>query len=122
VKNITISVDDAIYRAARICAAERGTSVSAMVKAYLTEITETTPDHAFGVSIDNVKTPAMGVREMPMSFTPSPLAMPPIATRKPRQPGGLRGQIGMADDFESWPDDVTASFDAWPYDNPSAPA
>jgi plasmid stability protein len=32
VKNITVSVPDDVYRAARIVAAERGTSVSAMVK------------------------------------------------------------------------------------------
>jgi hypothetical protein len=35
VKNITVSLDDATYRHARIVAAERGTSVSAMVKQFL---------------------------------------------------------------------------------------
>ena len=34
-KNITVSVDDETYRQARIIAAERGTSVSAMVREYL---------------------------------------------------------------------------------------
>jgi len=34
-KNITVSVPDDVYRAARIRAAERGTSVSAIVAAYL---------------------------------------------------------------------------------------
>lgn len=34
-KNITIAIDDETYRKARILAAERGTSLSAMVKAYL---------------------------------------------------------------------------------------
>ncbi|MCC6617632.1 MAG: hypothetical protein IT341_01185 [Chloroflexi bacterium] len=34
-KNITVSVPDEVYRAARIRAAERGTSVSAIVTAYL---------------------------------------------------------------------------------------
>ena len=34
-KNITVSVDDETYRIARITAAERGTSVSAMVREYL---------------------------------------------------------------------------------------
>lgn len=34
-KNITVSVPDDVYRAARIRAAERGTSVSAIVTAYL---------------------------------------------------------------------------------------
>ncbi len=35
VKNITIAVDDETYRRARIKAAERGTSVSALVKRFL---------------------------------------------------------------------------------------
>jgi len=34
-KNITVSVPDDVYRAARIRAAERGSSVSAIVTAYL---------------------------------------------------------------------------------------
>jgi hypothetical protein len=35
VKNITVSLDDETYRHARIVAAERGTSVSALVKQFL---------------------------------------------------------------------------------------
>jgi hypothetical protein len=35
VKNITVSLDDVTYRRARIVAAERGTSVSALVKQFL---------------------------------------------------------------------------------------
>jgi hypothetical protein len=35
VKNITVSLDDQTYRHARIIAAERGTSVSALVKQFL---------------------------------------------------------------------------------------
>lgn len=35
VKNITVSLDDETYRRARIMAAERGTSLSALVRAYL---------------------------------------------------------------------------------------
>jgi hypothetical protein len=35
VKNITVSLDDQTYRHARIVAAERGTSVSALVKQFL---------------------------------------------------------------------------------------
>jgi hypothetical protein len=35
-KNITVSVDDETYRRARMAAAERDTSVSAMVREYLT--------------------------------------------------------------------------------------
>jgi plasmid stability protein len=34
-KNITVAVDDEVYRAARIAAAERSTSVSALVREYL---------------------------------------------------------------------------------------
>jgi plasmid stability protein len=38
VKNITISVPDEVYRQARIRAAERGTSVSALVTEFLSSI------------------------------------------------------------------------------------
>jgi plasmid stability protein len=34
-KNITVSIDDELYRVARIAAAQRGTSVSALVRDYL---------------------------------------------------------------------------------------
>ena len=34
-KNITVAVTDEVYRAARIAAAERSTSVSALVREYL---------------------------------------------------------------------------------------
>jgi len=37
-KTITVTVDDETYRMARITAAERDTSVSALVKAFLTEL------------------------------------------------------------------------------------
>lgn len=40
-KNITVSVDDETYRRARIKAAERDTSVSALVKQFLVEIGST---------------------------------------------------------------------------------
>jgi hypothetical protein len=40
VKNITVSVPDDVYRVARITAAERGTSVSALVKAYLESMSQ----------------------------------------------------------------------------------
>jgi uncharacterized protein YdaU (DUF1376 family) len=38
VKNITVSLDDEIYRRARMAAAERATSVSALVKRFLTDL------------------------------------------------------------------------------------
>lgn len=37
-KNITVSLDDDTYRRARIAAAERDTSVSALVKRFLNEL------------------------------------------------------------------------------------
>jgi plasmid stability protein len=40
VKNITVSVPDDVYRAARIRAAERGSSVSALVAEYLRTLAE----------------------------------------------------------------------------------
>lgn len=38
VKNITVSVDDALYRAARVVAARHQTSVSALVRGYLSAL------------------------------------------------------------------------------------
>jgi plasmid stability protein len=40
VKNITVSVPDDVYRAARIRAAERGSSVSGLVAEYLRSLSE----------------------------------------------------------------------------------
>jgi plasmid stability protein len=40
VKNITVAVPDGVYRDARIAAAERDTSVSALVVAYLSGLSE----------------------------------------------------------------------------------
>lgn len=39
-KNITVAVPDDVYRAARIRAAERGSSVSALVSAYLRSLSD----------------------------------------------------------------------------------
>jgi plasmid stability protein len=44
VKNITVSVDDEVYRAVRIKAAERGTSVSALVNAFLAKLITGDPE------------------------------------------------------------------------------
>jgi predicted transcriptional regulator len=38
-KNLTVSLDDETYRRARMIAAERDTSVSALVKRFLVELT-----------------------------------------------------------------------------------
>jgi phage shock protein A len=45
-RNITVTVDDDTYKRARVAAAERDTSVSALVKAYLEQLTsqETEPE------------------------------------------------------------------------------
>jgi hypothetical protein len=121
-KNVTIAIDDETHRNARIRAAELGTSLSALVKNYLQQLAD-------------VPQP-QGVREMPMTFTAQPALGPqgplppgaygrfadgtPYYTKdgKPRTPGGLKGKIWMADDFDEWPADILASFEAWPYDDP----
>jgi hypothetical protein len=46
VKNITVSVPDDVYRAARIRAAERGSSVSALVTEYLRSLSAQRTEYA----------------------------------------------------------------------------
>ncbi len=41
-KNITVTIDDDLYRLARIRAAEAGTTVTGLVRAYLTELSQST--------------------------------------------------------------------------------
>jgi hypothetical protein len=43
-KNITLAIDEATWRRARITAAERGTSVSALVRDYLIALAPAEPD------------------------------------------------------------------------------
>jgi hypothetical protein len=43
-KNITVSLDEDVYRRARVKAAERDTSVSALVKNFLVELSSQEPD------------------------------------------------------------------------------
>jgi plasmid stability protein len=43
-KNVTVSLDEETYRNARMRAAERGTSVSALVRRFLTELGSTETD------------------------------------------------------------------------------
>lgn len=45
-KNITVSVPDDVYRSARIRAAERGSSVSALVTEFLRSLSETDAEFA----------------------------------------------------------------------------
>lgn len=120
-KNVTISLDDDTHRKARIRAAELGTSLSALVKDYLSNLTA--PD---------AQQP--GVREMPVAFKHAEPAKdgPPwlidgkwsyTPDGKPRQPGSMRGKFKLADDPDKWSKDKwseeeLASFDAWPYDDP----
>lgn len=123
-KNVTIALDDETHRKARIRAAELGTSLSALVKDYLN-----------GLAGEGSVQP--GVREMPMPFQHAPVEKPvdttlppgaygrfpdgtPYYTKdgKPRKPGVWTGKSAMADDFDEWPEDILASFEAWPFDDP----
>lgn len=128
-KNVTIALDDETHRRARIKAAEMGTSLSALVKDYLTSLGDE----------KSLAYPAAGVRDVQMPFhhdAPAPLASAPMAKGpegqpyfvdgqwvwtkdgKPRKPGALKGKLWMADDFDAWPEDILKSFEAWPYDDP----
>jgi len=93
-KNVTIALDDETHRLARIRAAELGTSLSAMVKAYLQSV-------AAGDA--PASAPSVGVREMPMPYAAVPPADEFVPLKKPRQPGALRGKIHMAEDFSETP-------------------
>lgn len=116
-KNVTIALDDETHKAARVYAAQHGTSLSALVKDYLQGLGDASPV-------------TQGVREMPMTFAHAPPAkaaadpLPagaygrfpdgtPYYTKdgKPRQPGGLKGKILMADDFDEWPPEIAAYFE-----------
>ena len=109
-KNITVTIDDETHRRARVRAAELGTSVSALVKEYLTGLA------------DSPLAQTQGVREMQSSFVAEPahLAAPPLKgpegqpycvdgkwvwtkDGKPRKPGALK-HMWVADDFDEWPD------------------
>jgi phage shock protein A len=62
-KNITVSVDDETYRRARIKAAERDTSVSALVKRFLSELAEGESD------VERLKREERALRERITTFT-----------------------------------------------------
>ena len=115
-KNVTIAIDDETYRAARIRAAELGTSLSALVKEYLQLI------------INEPQPQFQGVSEMPMTFIAEPPSLeqpmpakdgPPWFVNgqwsytqdgKPRQPGSMRG-MWVADDFDEWPSEMEVFFE-----------
>lgn len=90
-KNVTIALDDDTHRKARIRAAELGTSLSALVKDYLSTLTAEDSQPS-------------GVREMPVAFKHAEPTKdgPPwfidgkwvyTPDGKPRQPGALRGKF-----------------------------
>ncbi|HEV2098142.1 MAG TPA: DUF6364 family protein [Stellaceae bacterium] len=64
-KNITISLDDETYRRARIIAAERDTSVSALVKRFLVELAAGESDN------ERLKREERALREQITSFRAS---------------------------------------------------
>lgn len=119
-KNVTIALDDETHRRARIRAAEMGTSLSALVKAYLINLGSDGAYPPFATA------PATGVRDVQMPFhhdAPAPLAAAAPAKGpdgqpyfvdgkwvwtkdgKPRKPGALRHlDKGWTEDFDSWPD------------------
>ena len=109
-KNVTIALDDATHRQARIRAAELGTSLSALVKDYLN-----------GLAAGDAPAASTGVREMQMPFKPAAPAQdgPPWLingewsyTRdgKPRQPGSLR-KPGKVTDLPEWDQEMLDFFE-----------
>jgi hypothetical protein len=109
-KNVTIALDDATHRKARIRAAELGTSLSAMVKDYLNGLADDD-----GPATDKV-------REMPVPFKHAEPAKdgPPwlvdgrwVYTRdgKPRQPGALRNLPPLPDGWDEWGPEMEEYFE-----------
>jgi hypothetical protein len=101
-KNVTIALDDETHRKARIRAAELGTSLSALVKTYLSTLA------AGDAPVSS------GVREVGMPFNHAEPAKdgPPwfidgrwvyTPDGKPRQPGALR-KAGKCADLPETPD------------------
>ena len=111
-KNVTIALDDDTHRKARIRAAELGTSLSALVKDYLSNL----------IALDAQPS---GVREMPVAFKhPEPAKDGPpwfIEGRwvytpdgKPRQPGALRSlgkKVDMPTGDDEWSLEMLEFFD-----------
>ena len=134
-KNVTIALDDETHRRARIRAAEMGTSLSALVKDYLTNL------GSDGAYPPFATVPETGVRDVQMPFhhdAPAPFAAAAPAKGpdgqpyfvggkwvwtkdgQPRKPGALRN-MWVADDFDEWPEgfldavygDDTPAADQW---------
>lgn len=64
-RNITVSVDDETYKRARVAAAERDTSLSALVKAYLEQLVS--PESEF----ERLKREEREIRNQIVSFSAS---------------------------------------------------
>ena len=107
-KNVTIALDDDTHRKARIRAAELGTSLSALVKDYLSNLVA-----------DDAR--LVGVREMAVAFKHAEPVKdgPPwfidgvwSYTRdgKPRQPGALRHLPELPGDFDEWTPELEEAF------------
>ena len=64
-RNITVSVDDETYERARVAAAERDTSLSALVKAYLQQLVS--PESEF----ERLKREEREIRNQIVSFSAS---------------------------------------------------
>ena len=62
-KNITVSLDEDVYRRARVRAAELGVSVSALVKSYLIELTSDESE------FEQLKREEKELREQILSFS-----------------------------------------------------
>jgi hypothetical protein len=110
-KNVTISLDDDTHRAARVRAAELGTSLSALVKEYLN-----------GLATGAAPGTSTGVREMSMPFKHAEPVKdgPPwliggewvyTPDGKPRQPGSMRHMAPLPDEWDEWPENMLAFFD-----------
>jgi plasmid stability protein len=116
VKNVTITLDDDTHRAARIRAAEMGTSLSALVKDYLQTLCEPRQE--------------TGVRDMAMTFAAQPAAIGSASASNPdnapyfvggkwvftkdgksRKPGSMRHLPPLPDDWDQWPEEMLAVFD-----------
>ena len=152
-KNITLALDSALHRKAKIMAAQHDMSMSKLVTFCLESMLNDLEQMS---ALEGKETPqpaASLVKEQAMPFkhavdhtalagdidTPSspssgsaaslgPEGQPYqvdgkwvwTANGKPRQPGALRSELVLADDFDDWPDDIMASFADWPHDD--APA
>lgn len=145
-KNITLAIDAALHRKAKILAAQHDMSMSKLVASCLETMLDDL-EQADKIAGEDAPLPAESlVKEQAMPFShqidkslasvdasaaPSSLVMAGpdgqpyqadgqwvwTIDGKPRQPGALRGQLVMADDFDGWPDDIMASFADWPYDD-----